>query len=106
MTRLLKSEQVGLMLLSHNFLGYRNDKSGVIQDCKFSQHLEGLWLEGGRSELLYMCPLKNFPVCNGPCGGIVNWKLTAQIGGGQSEKHCSRGRVEWERSNTISMELA
>ena len=69
------------MLLNHNFLGYRNDKSGVIQDCKFSQHLEGLWLEGGRSELLYMCPLKNFPVCNGPCGGIVNWKLTAQIGG-------------------------
>jgi hypothetical protein len=41
-------------------------------------------------------PLKNFPVCNDPCGGISNWKLTAQFGG--LEKLNSRARLDWERS--------
>ena len=48
---------------------------------KVQNNLIGLYWEGGLSELLYMGPLKNSPVCNGPCGGIVNWRLTAQLGG-------------------------
>lgn len=64
---------------------------GACRDYMCQNNLIGFYLEGGRSELLYIGPLKNSPVCNGPCGGIVNWRLTAQLEGGKAKSTVHAG---------------
>jgi len=67
-----------------------------------------LWpLVGGRTvrAIIYVPPEK-FSSLQWPLRGHCKLETNRTNRGGQSEKHCSRGRVEWERSNTLSLVLA